>query len=281
MFLINDIDLDRQLLIKSGGLLFNKFSKKLKKVVKDPGNEKSVHDIRTAIKKIKAYLNLIHFICPDFNLKKEFKSWKALFKEVAGVRDWQIHSKVAELNLHIPIEEVIIKYPDTPKDLSSYAKIFNKGFYHERLKAIDSWLKKGDITKYVKEYRDEIILKIRELLLGDKEYRTQKLHVLRKLLKEYYYNLDLIKSTEGKLFTQESLEAWLKNMGGLLGDWHDIRSLIDEILKTGKSIKITQANESIKRDAISRLETIEQKMIHKINHLCADAEQIERLFPIT
>ena len=266
-------------LVGYGEKVFSKFDKKLKKALKGPEKDKTVHDLRTSIKRIKAYLKLIHFICPGFKYKKTFRPWKAFFKEMADFRDRQAHEKVAEKKLKTSIETIISKDAVPFPDLDSYKKAFDKKLYKKIRNKIESGLEEKPVSQCIRGYNEEITLKIRELLMGDKEYRRRNLHVLRKQLKEYYYNLDVLKKSKILFADAAEIEAWLKKMMDLLGDWHDVRSFADRTRKGSKRSSGDIGKESIKIKALSSLKAFENQYVTQINRICSDIERIESLFP--
>jgi len=270
--------LDSTELADYGVGLFKKFDKKLKKALDDPKKEKAVHGIRTTIKRIKAYLKLIHSICPGFKFKKTFRPWKLLFKELAGLRDWHVYTKVADEKLQTSAKAIISKSVSL-KGLGKRAKIFDKKLYDKVIDKISSHLENTPVFQYMREYNEEITLKIREFLVGDKTYRRRKLHVLRKHLKEYYYNLDVLGKSEVLQVETSALESWLKNMTDMLGDWHDAKSLTDQVRKDSKK-KPRDANKKAARiKALTTLKTIQNQYVIKLNRICSDTANINSLFP--
>ena len=198
---------------------------------------------------------------------------------MARFRNLQVYSKISHKKLNRPIETILANQFANIPDIEGFKKTFDKKFYKKSLEKIKSGIGDSPVSKCIEEYYKTLTHEIKELLLSDKNYRRGKLHVLRKLLKEYFYNIGI--QDDKTLFPTgfKDRKIWIKKMMRLLGNWHDIRSLINEIQKNSKKTRAASQKRIAKTKLISKLKLIENQAINGINIVCSEGEVINALFP--
>ena len=73
-----------------------------------------VHDLRVAIKRMKAFFNLVESISGDFNAGKKFRNFRKIAKNTGGLRDSQVQQILlkkmqSKLDLDINEYEIFLK----------------------------------------------------------------------------------------------------------------------------------------------------------------------------
>lgn len=202
------------------------------------------HRLRTEIKKIKAQFKLLNFCSKKFERKKQFASYRSIFRQAGKVRE-----------LHV--EEVSLKKYVIYKGLKKYIQNLKKVRLEERRKfflminenlrnslnkankevlSLIEMIKKKDAKKYLNKKRKQI-----KDLISVKQLKSERVHELRKLIKEFYHNsISLNFRNENKLLRD------INSFQDLLGKWHD-RQVIKEHLKEVMEDKAAMGPSEIKQ----------------------------------
>ncbi len=188
------------------------------------------HKLRVEIKKLNALYGLLNYSSEDFKRKKLFEPLKLLFEQAGKVRQLQLH------------EEMLTEYKDTPlpeeyRDLIKEQRRKEENIYfdlvsHTSMEELNTnfhkivpFLTRIDNEKvkgYMEMKRNLITQSISPPIL-----RKQKMHPLRKQLKELQYNMDsqALKKSNKPISNTDSLTE-------LLGHWHDYQDIIIHLKKT-------------------------------------------------
>ncbi len=244
----------------------------LRKLLHLPVGEEMIHDIRVTIKKLRA-LWIIHPIGSAIPFKTSFPSLRKLFKVAAQTRDLQMTFTCLQT---LPD---FAKFPTLSRKLSRQIKLEQK--------KLEGWVSRKEFRKKVFEdlHRFKAYYKVASGFLlkkNKKQYRhevahhlaeinpraAEKLHQLRKLLKNYMYQSNAFHAdndTHKHLPSTKSLESFQKD----LGNWHDwwntgqwletiessaIKPRIQELLKQVKTKEAALKREMI-RNIKSSLKT--------------------------
>ena len=178
------------------------------------------HSIRIEIKRIKALFKLIDFSCHHFPRKKVFEPFKQIFAITGKIREVHVeqllvteyvaatnfkYKTVVDRNLqrhHLGFEELL--------KTNILKRIVRRVANAEE--AIESMHKKN-LSVYLTRVRKKI-----EKYLNHNQLREDKVHKLRTLLKEYYYNQKGLKDiVPFEWCSAKKMELFQK----LLGKWHD------------------------------------------------------------
>ncbi len=205
------------------------------KIAAQTAQEEAIHDMRVSIKRLRLLFKFLNF-CFDkkFQPKKKAKQLIKVFKSAAILRDIQIQIVLLE-DVEYKLGINLTKQKDRLKKQENieiaYLKEFLSKFNYVKLKkqfqkaenTIQNTINysKPDIPISIKKYYDKRITLINRLLNKDKiDY-----HKIRKRIKELTYLTEIqsinIENTPEKL-------VHLKQMGKLLGDWHDIEVFLKE-----------------------------------------------------
>lgn len=193
---------------------------------------KAIHDLRVAIKKLRAYTKLLEEMDDTSNEDQLLPQTKALFDIVGIHREWDMmdeklkkrseehktsyplyakHIKQVKVTLETLVKEALASYnvEETREVERRIRSIINSMSSEElSLKCI------GIIKKYINKVK-------RNSTRFDK-----KIHETRKLLKAIFYWIKLF--PEESLYTKEQVEA-IDEFLDKLGKWHDQQVMLDKI----------------------------------------------------
>ena len=191
------------------------------------------HSLRVEIKKINALFDLLSYCSKKFKRKKNYTSFKLIFKQVGKIRELQIEeSLLAEQpNSHLlQAYRNHLKKLET-KELRRFFAIVNKSFIKKLKKRYNKII--HSVTKAsgkkVNQYIDKKRRAITKLMCKTK-FKKMQMHTFRKRLKTYLYN--------EKILICESQNQTLQDkniLSDLLGEWHDYEVIIDHLKKAIKS----------------------------------------------
>jgi CHAD domain-containing protein len=187
----------------------------------------SVHQLRIAIKKLKALFSLIEFSDPSFESKKYLIQYIEVFKAAGEIRDISITVKLIgkqEKNLFMNIKRLsAFLQQEKIRKMPKIKKIFTKvqvknNSYDEKITQIIK--NKIDSSKM-----DAFLSNIHKELEERRKKRTSRkdLHKFRKLLKKYFYISQIAKENFRLRVDNISLKR-IDKLQDLLGSWHDRRT---------------------------------------------------------
>nr|WP_315177478.1 CHAD domain-containing protein [uncultured Flavobacterium sp.] len=221
------------------------------------------HSLRVEIKKMNALFDLLNYCSKKFKRKKNYSSFKLIFKQAGRIRELQIEqSLLAEQpNSHLlQAYYSHLKKLET-KELKRFFAIANKSFvvkFRKKYRKIIPLLTQAS-KKKVNRYMDKKRREIKKLMCKTKFKKTQ-MHTFRKQLKTYQYN--------EKILSCESQNQSLQNkniLSDLLGEWHDYEVVINHLKKGIKSNE-TISNETKQLQVTKALLTSKRELLFdKIN----------------
>ena len=220
------------------------------------------HRLRVELKKLNASLRLVKFCDKKFPKKKIFRPFKMLNKVAGNIREIQLEE--------IEIKK-LVPSPFTKKYLPELKLL------RENLKQQFLALKRGEIFEDLRRNKQKYyawsenltrkklfayFLMLKEkitLQLSTETLKPKTIHELRMLLKEFYYNIEMIQANKENSFSK------INTLQDLIGKWHDnniiIRHLTKiKLLRKDKQSDVKQLDRII---AIFRGNTLQ--LLNKVN----------------
>jgi CHAD domain-containing protein len=191
----------------------------------------SIHEFRTQIKKLRAFLRLLNVEIDDDNQLKIPKRIKAFYAYSGTIRNLQLQGEnmcayignpgytVAEIYIDY-LKKIIEKWKDNAIEFEG----LKNNFYNDEkkiLKQLPGKLRKGYAKKFLQNKLNVLASLIKKLPDDD------ALHCIRKLLKDILYNWTLIKQYSKLLPPDFSEEEKIKSFTELLGLFMDKRTAIN------------------------------------------------------
>jgi len=244
---------------------FKKNADAAEALIKKPDNQFTVedfHQLRVAIKKIRALAAMLESSVNKFNSDKVIKPIKKIFDQAGKVREIQLEEstlrkhnpggklKLFSKTLHLKEQEEKINFTVIHNQLKDELKKAGGSIIQAIKKA-----HKSSIKKYLKQTKKEI-----NDLVSRKVLEIKQVHELRKGLKKLYYNMKSLKLTDNsKAFKNgDALQE-------LMGQWHDSRIINRNLLEaTGKRITAPSETAAILKIA-NQLDAKSQLLYKKIN----------------
>lgn len=209
-------------------------------VARETYDENAIHDMRVAIKKLKAlFLFLEHLSEHQFNSSKNYLFYRRVFKSSGKIRDVQIqeqiiYSEIKGLNINcsIYIAHLKQKEEDAKRKFRSICKKTESNSQckvHNRVLKIVDRLEGLDIKRKGFDY---LLNKLNYIdFLSKKAVNSEKWHEIRTHIKQALYIIDLL-----NLFFEPdelllSLHKKLKKFGERLGKWHDYDITYEQLRK--------------------------------------------------
>lgn len=221
------------------------------------------HKLRIEIKRLHALFDLLDYSSIKFKRKKNFKPFKLIFEQAGKVRELQIEESL--LKEHF-INYLLIQYSNhlkknQLKEQEYFFSILNKTFIkklNNKYRKILPFLSKTNKKKldaYMKKKRTKI-----EKLLSQNNLEIEKIHKLRKLLKEYIFNKESLNSDkQGKLIPKNNI------LPQLLGEWHDYIVITEHLKKTIDSDDISSKEVDQLENIILIFTSKSELLFNKIN----------------
>ena len=197
-----------------------------------------VHDLRVALKRLKAFFNLVGSLSETFDAKKQFRDFRRIAKKTGGLRDSQVQLELlGEVN------------SDIKTDLSGYTAFLGKleGECYERFlvfAAGDPLSKLDGMEKKIKRslrpvtpvraetkalgrfynLRNDLVLRGR-----DGVHKIENLHKIRILSKEIHYTFEILNQGLHLFETVTTFVKDIKKVHQVLGKWHDYEVCLDHL----------------------------------------------------
>jgi len=225
--------------------------------------EEAVHDFRTEIKKLRAFLRLLNTgdNKPRFNISKKLKVY---YWYAGSIRNLQLHIKsISEVHSDRPgvyLESVKKQVESLQGALRSLHSPLN---LDTSQKIIHNWIAapgKPSVKKFLIQKRDEF----KHLLAKIKQ--DEILHDIRKLLKDLLYNWKYIKEYAFLLPASISVKKQIAELTDVLGEFCDRNTAI-HILETYLVAPPAPANKEIIEGIINKWTTEKTKLRLKIYSL--------------
>lgn len=194
-------------------------------------DEDGVHDLRVALKRLKAFFNLIEALNNNFTAKKEFKKFRRIAKRTAMIRDSQVQQKLvmeAEKNTGRSVDDYReFLREQEKKGIEIFLQFAKKNTLYA-LQRTEKDIRKSTanishISATTKAEGTFYNLRNNMLLLSSEEdLRQEVLHKVRILSKETHYTFEIV-NTCFDLFIDEfdMFTKAIKKVHQALGKWHD------------------------------------------------------------
>lgn len=206
------------------------FLKFYKKTIKDQGVE-DIHQLRVAIKKLRALISLIELAGNgEFQKKEHFDFFKNIFRKAGKVREIQVNlsliKKIDQKKSKLYVEYLIGLQNHSMEELMNELFVFDL----KKLKILNAQMlskaneiSQDHLTEKSTAFISSKFQKIKKL--RDQIKKDQKLHKIRIHLKA------VVELVEYLPFNKEnkSLKKEIKQLNQLIGDWHDLSVLSDSI----------------------------------------------------
>jgi CHAD domain-containing protein len=230
---------------------------------------KAIHDLRVAVKKLRAYLKLLNRLINETATGKSFEKTEQLFAVLGKYRDIGMGlSLIEEFEKANKINYTAFRYQ--LKSALQRTEIWVKdalGKYDEKELAdltieLQQTLKKTDVDKLPAKAKAIIDKEIKNLKQDAKHF-SDRPHVMRKALKNIFYWItsfpkDPLVDAAGVKKLKKSLDE--------LGDWQDLEMLYEKVKHFRKDFVPDARNE------YELLKSLEQKIEEKMEVKLRKAE---------
>jgi CHAD domain-containing protein len=241
----------------------------LKSILRKPRrkfSKEDFHKLRVEIKKVKAVSDLVYSCKADFQKEDFLTCFQNIFRKAGKVRELALElSMLKKLHVSRSLKNYVFGLKKllkrkrrrffslahaNPRKLRKCCDVILPFFNHVNKKDVNSFLE----------------MKHREInrVIGIKSLKEENAHLLRKLLKDYYYTV-MIFRLKKPLFKE------LDDFQELLGQWHDnvvMAGYLQKSLKKGKlSSKEAQNMEIVKHLVSSKGEQLFKKINLRISEL--------------
>ena len=218
------------------------------------------HELRVEIKKLRALIELLAFCTKNFESEIIFKPVKKIFKQAGKVREIQLEkTSFNRYKTHAQVKAYLRKlHPKELKAKTNFSAAYKIAPYRlaKMYAHIIPAIKKvhgSDVKKYITQKEKEI-----KKLLHSKKIKSEQMHALRSMLKEWHYN---IKSLDVK--TSDNAFKNVDSLQDLIGKWHDIRIIKRHLEKAVKKQLTLQTKPIL--EICHRLNLREQNLRKEIN----------------
>lgn len=234
-------------------------------------SEKTVHELRVSIKRIRALFGFITQLLPDSSasIQHYFKPFKKIFRAAGALRDAQVQERLLtrcakEWNLPAPtayLQHTQQKQQQAFVQLQQTAQAINLEKWANKAKPLRKILHNLSATDLPVATEKILRYKFMEVrALVQDITQEEPLHEARKIVKTIYYILHLVFKPDSPQRYQD-----LKKLEETIGDWHDIAVLSDSMcayltsptedeqaflqnLKTQKQVLQSQIPELVKQE---------------------------------
>jgi CHAD domain-containing protein len=209
------------------------------RIAKKMSSPDSIHDLRVAIKRLNALVQLISYRKnSNYRLKRNFAYLKRLFKAAGPLRDLQVLEELF-VNFGESFGSISDIMPDqfhidkkkAERDFLIFAKKYNQFKFNRLFKNIGIQIQNMEnklLNIQIQNIRQSHLLMLKNFSNPDSD--VYNLHSARKIVKDFAYWLEM----EDKETTQNN-DRFLqqKEAGRYLGNWHD-RMVLYNFLLSGK-----------------------------------------------
>lgn len=191
----------------------------------------ALHDLRVAIKRIRAVFMLLEKMFPkQFDIPEVEGNLRELFKLSGRMRDAQVQQLLVttfEQNLNCSLTEYQNYLKKTEKKAISKFKMYLKGYHPEHdleviqniVIALMASTDRDPVRQNIIQLVDELMITVRKMQT-DQEH-DELLHEIRRKLKLCTYLLSIFRKTDAALPKLKETMKVLDTANDLLGDWHD------------------------------------------------------------
>lgn len=199
-------------------------------IVCDSFNFDAIHDMRVAVKRMRALMILAEKLQPSFNSAETEGELKQLFRLSGKMRDAQVQQSLLadyaeKLNISFGEYDLYLRNFEKKsiRKFTSYLKVNTStdftGNLSQTLTDLFNKTESAQIVTAINLLVDELLAKVREM--NDDQQHDEHLHEIRRKLKQCNYLLSVFdKNDPGLPRLNETLQL-LEKANNLLGEWHD------------------------------------------------------------
>jgi len=190
----------------------------------------SIHDMRVEIKRLRALFNLIEWINPAFQAKKELADIRKLFKAAGKLRDNHVQQELAESwteKRRYELSEYLNDLKRIEKQSRpSFAKAsrkFDTGIFTGIWKNIRPALAALPPEQIRAKAEERLRFMVDRLIAyrSKENFLEEDYHEIRILSKETRYTLEIIRRCFAKEESLQDLDDAIRKLHQALGKWHD------------------------------------------------------------
>lgn len=214
--------------------------------------KKSVHELRVALKRYKAFLQLLAATDPHFPLEESLDRLRAVFKKAGKLRNAEIEWDLlldADPKAARKLQKKVDKYQ---KSFESFELAYSLADIREisaQVRAYMQGLTEPAIRDRIRTYLYQQAETI--LLLGENGLaKKSRLHELRTHLKELLYNLEVLSREKAPVLKQ------LDELQNALGKWHDLEITRQIVCDKNLEKTLRQAEKTYLIEVRSSLSTL-------------------------
>lgn len=226
---------------------FHKLEKLFKKIIIDFEIE-SIHDLRTEIKKLRAFLRLLNVQSKEgLKISNEIKQF---YDCIGDIRNLQLQIENVNKFAKNSTDEIPFVYlqklnAEIELRKTDSIKLINHTSFSKNLKKIiehfPSKLKKKTIKKFINEKLSEL----KQLLTNIQD--DEVLHSIRKNLKDLLYTWPIIKRYHDLLPAAISKKKNIQSLTDILGDLCDKKNGVELLEKYCSEINANEENEALQK----------------------------------
>lgn len=190
----------------------------------------AIHDMRVAVKRLRALMILAEKLEPSFNIAETEGELRQLFKLSGKMRDAQVQqSLLADYaqNLNISFGEYDLWLRNfekkSIKKFTSYLKVNTSTDFTRNLSQTLSELfnksENAQIVNAINNLVEDLLAKVREM--NEDQQHDEQLHEIRRKLKQCNYLLSVFDKDDPDLPGLNKTLQLLEKANNLLGEWHD------------------------------------------------------------
>lgn len=226
----NLAQLKKRCIQKKGAKLFTQFTQTLQNATQTCA-EPDIHQMRVMVKKWRALLALAAYCQPKKEINAFMGHYKQLFTLAGKIRNAQVHTLFLEEqqlapDMHtylIQLQQDEQKYSlKLKKAYAKYQKTTSEKKLQKKYNAFLTHINASGIKTYQTKTANLISEVITNCYANELE-----LHNLRKLLKQWQYNLNLLQQCGFSFRYSTELTEFLTPFNELLGKWQDAAVAID------------------------------------------------------
>ena len=232
----------------------------------------AVHDMRVSVKRLSTTIRMLNFEeAGNFRLKKCFKPVRFVYRNFGKIRDFQVLSGLLleyQDKIGVDMNPLIKGCKQRTNFEINLLHTYSKHFQYLALKRNFRLIEYHIKSKTIDGLKEKIILFADNQEEGikkicDNSHKTPNLHNVRKKIKDIGY---LMEMSEGVLPGFASKLKYYKELGSLLGNWHDcivLRTYLQKQVKADEQKNIDF--EKIVNAIILEKEELENRYFSTIN----------------
>ncbi len=245
-----------------------------------------VHDMRVAIKRLRAYYRMVEAVNPQFGARKRSKFLKEVAKFTAGIRDAQVQiDLLADIGGKTGLDTGAFRGWLDGRERAAIASFDDYTAARDPLRILprrETQVKNA--LEAVSAVRAETLVEgrfrnlVNHLVIASRGDLTDAvLHNIRKRAKETHYACEILIGTFGPLPEGDAFIAALKPVHSALGLWHDCVVNLAYLAAFAGDTGINPATEpwaSLRRAVARRKGAFRRSFRHRLNAFVAVAERV-------